>query len=158
MFRIIDGYCLIQFLDNNTRDVHRNWDTLKARINTIISTHVPSKRSSGKAHLPWLNITLRRAIRRNNRLYCKPRRSKNPNTLKRFREAKRSVQRALHHTEWDYINNSLWMVCIIMTPNPSVSISQNRRTLELHHYGRVHSSIVTAKSRPSSWMNSFSQS
>ena len=95
------------FIDNNTNDVHTNWDILKAHLNNIISTHIPSRKSSGKPELPWLESKLRRAITRKKKLYFKARRSKNDQQWQHYKQAKRDVQRALHHAERNYINNIL---------------------------------------------------
>ena len=94
---------------HTTNDVHTNsnWDILKAHLNNIIRTHIPSRKSSGKPELPWLGSKLRRAIRRKNKLYCKARRSKNDQQWQHYRQAKRDVQRALHHAERNYIDNIL---------------------------------------------------
>jgi len=95
------------FIDNNTNDVHTNWDTLKDHLNNIISTHVPSRKSSGKPELPWLGHKLRRAIKRKNKLYFKARKSRNHQQWQKYKQAKRDVQRAIHHAERNYINNIL---------------------------------------------------
>lgn len=89
------------------RTIHQNWKSLKDHIFTTMDSHVPSKMSKSRSDLPWLTTSLKRIIRRKNKLYAKAKKSKNSELLSKYKSMKRHTQKALRNAEWNYINNIL---------------------------------------------------
>ncbi|XP_078617860.1 uncharacterized protein LOC144885679 [Branchiostoma floridae x Branchiostoma japonicum] len=91
----------------NQHTVEENWSALKNKIHDLISSHVPSKTTSKRQHLPWMNGELKRKTRRKHRMYKKAKKSKNPKHLERFRQVKKETARDLKRARSQYINNSI---------------------------------------------------
>ena len=66
---------LITSLDFNTRTVNENWEFLRDSIMEAIKTHIPSKKVQDGKHVPWLNVKIKRSIRKRKRLYNKAKKS-----------------------------------------------------------------------------------
>ncbi|KAI8488562.1 hypothetical protein Bbelb_335910 [Branchiostoma belcheri] len=91
----------------NKHTVEENWTTLKNKILDLVSSHIPSKTTSKRQHLPWMNAELKRKTRRKHRLYKKAKKSKNPVHQEQFRHIKKETARDLKRARGKYIHSSI---------------------------------------------------
>ena len=86
------------------RSVEENYSALKQHLTDIINKYIPSRTSSSRFNLPWMNTTLRRMCRKKQRLYNT---AKAPNRWAKFKAHKCDTLKALRCARWLYINNIL---------------------------------------------------
>ena len=61
----------------SNRDLESNWTFFKNTLLNAVDKHVPSKMSPSKVSLPWITKSLKRHMRKRDRLYKKAKRSGN---------------------------------------------------------------------------------
>ena len=91
--------------DFDNRTVDKNWDSFKTILSNLSDKYIPSRMTSTKQHLPWLNSTTKRMCRRKQRLYNLARRTKKTKHWERFKEAKKNTCNALRRAHLNYIND-----------------------------------------------------
>ena len=66
-----------EFLSSNPQEnsVNENWLTIKQTLTALMHEHVPSKLSRTRHHLPWIDFTLKRQMRRRDRMFSKARKT-----------------------------------------------------------------------------------
>ena len=89
---------------NNNSTVEEVWESFKQGITDSISKNVPSKLSSTRTSLPWINNKFRKMLRRKQRLY---RQAKKTNTWSNYRSCQREIKRELRKAECNFINNTI---------------------------------------------------
>ena len=89
------------------RSVEENYSPLKQHLTDIIKKYIPSRTSSSRFNLPWMNTTLRRMCRKKQRLYNTAKQSQAPNRWAKFKSHKRDTLKELRRARWLYINNIL---------------------------------------------------
>ena len=67
MARNSGRYFDLNFIDE--RSVEENWKFLHEQYLQLIEKHVPKKTLSTKSHLPWMNTTLKRLLKKKQRTY-----------------------------------------------------------------------------------------
>ena len=98
---------LITSLDFNTRTVNENWEFLRDSIMEAIKTHIPSKKVQDGKHVPWLNVKIKRSIKKRKRLYNKAKKSGKDTDWSAFRKFRNTVRRNLDTAQDDYIKGIL---------------------------------------------------
>ena len=63
-------------LSHTYTDVESLWAEFRDKISEGTSSFVPSKRIKGKKKLPWVNIYIKRLIRKRDKLYYRQRKFK----------------------------------------------------------------------------------
>ena len=76
-------------------------------LTTFLHSHddIPSKMSSTRHNLPWVDRSIRRVIRRKKRLYKKARKSGSPATWNKFKSLRRSIDRKIKKAHKNYIHD-----------------------------------------------------
>ena len=72
-----------------------------------IKTHIPSKKVQDGKHVPWLNVKIKRSIRKRKRLYNKAKNSGKDTDWSAFRKFCNAVRHKLDTAQDDYINGIL---------------------------------------------------
>lgn len=85
-------------------DTNTLWTEFQTVLQATIDKNVPSKMSSTRYNLPWVDQTIRRAIRRKQRLYNKARKSGSPDDWLKFKTTRRSIDRGIKKAHNRYIN------------------------------------------------------
>ena len=78
------------------------WDKFKTSLLSAIDKHIPSKRQRPRHSVPWFNRTLRRLVRRKQRLH---RKAKKSGDWKNYRFIQKECKRQFRRAEWSYVNN-----------------------------------------------------
>jgi len=95
-----------EFLSSHANfSVEHNWSALKTFLTKAMETHIPSKKTSRRQHLPWLTGDLKRRSKKKHRMYKKARASKRPGAMAAFRQFKKATAREQKRTRWQYVNN-----------------------------------------------------
>jgi hypothetical protein len=86
----------------NSKDINYSWNQLKHGIVSTVDQNVQSKMIKKKHHIPWLNRSLKRMLRRKARLHKHAKRTGN---FKEYRQFQKECKRQFRKAEWDHINN-----------------------------------------------------
>ncbi len=89
------------------RSVDMNWRMFVDHIKSSMDKFIPSKLSSTRYNLPWVNARIRRLINKKHRLYNKAKASHKESDWAKYKTQKRLVVKALRQARWNYINNVL---------------------------------------------------
>ena len=89
------------------RAVEHNWKKFKKHINTVMDKFIPSKTTSTRHNLPWINTKLKRMIKKKQRLYNKAKKSKKNKEWENYNTHKKETGKALRSARWNYINKIL---------------------------------------------------
>ena len=81
------------------------WTKFKDRLNDLIAQHIPHTTTRPKPDKPWVSYSLRRLIRKRNRLYKNWRKSGNEAHKEEMQKVKRQVQRQLRRAYWAHTEN-----------------------------------------------------
>ena len=96
-----------EFLDSKPQNnsVNSNWETIKTRLLKIMEDHVPHKMSSGKRNLPWIDTTLKRQMRKRDKLHSKAKKVRDSSTSWRhFRQYRNKVTKLVRNAHNNYVN------------------------------------------------------
>ncbi len=97
-----------RFLETfNSNTVNENWLALKDFINKLIEEHIPTRTTTTRYNLPWLNASIKRATNKKKRLYKKARKSGKESDWAKYRTCKKETLQALRRARWQYINDIL---------------------------------------------------
>ena len=83
----------------NERSVEDNWTFFHDHYLQLIEEHVPKKSLSTKSHLPWMNTTLKRLLKKKQRTYNRAKkyqRAKDWDEYKRLQYQSKSIMRQQH--------------------------------------------------------------
>ena len=103
--RDINNFTEQYIQEHPSRSVNENWNIFKGKLHETIDRYIPSRTTSSRNHLPWINSSIRRMTRKKQRLYNLARRTKKTKHWERFNQLKRETRRALRRAHIDYINN-----------------------------------------------------
>ena len=86
-------------------DINELWLDFKQVLSKAMDRHIPSKMSSTRHNLPWVDSTIRRAIRKKQKLYNKARKSGTASAWSDFKNFRRSIDRQIREAHQTYIHN-----------------------------------------------------
>jgi hypothetical protein len=87
-------------------DIQQAWEVFKNLLHDLMERHIPTKMLKGsKPSKPWVDKDVKRLVRRRNRCFKKQRRSKDPSDIKRYRDSKAELQKALRNAHWRYVED-----------------------------------------------------
>ncbi|KAK3096961.1 hypothetical protein FSP39_005118 [Pinctada imbricata] len=109
-FREFMGIYRDHVLSNTYTDVESLWAEFKQKISEGTSSFVPSKRINGKNKLPWVNVHIKRLIRKRDKLYYRQRKSRKQEDIQRYKGIKHLVQKKMRQAHDTYIENILGII------------------------------------------------
>ena len=89
------------------RSVDANWNDIKRNVTSAMDKHIPAKLTSTRHNLPWMNQTIKRMIKKKQRLYNKAKKTHKGSNWNKYKAIKRDTQKAAKKARTDYINNIL---------------------------------------------------
>ena len=106
-----------EFLQSNpeNRSVEANWNMISTFLNKCLSDFVPSKMTKSRRHLPWITPTIKRQMRKRDRLFKKARRICTTVAWETYRHFRNQVAKTVHKAHSDYINT---IIGASLTENP----------------------------------------
>ena len=93
--------------DCECMDIEECWNLLKQGISVCLDSDVPSKLTSKRHNLPWLNRKLINKIRRKHKLYQKAKQTQHKEDWDKYKLHKSATQREVRKAHWDYVNKTL---------------------------------------------------
>ena len=93
--------------DSPNNSVNEKWFRLKSILMDCLNKFVPTKLTSKRRNLPWLNKSLRKAIRKKARISNRAKTSKRPDLWAKYKLQKRDTQRNLRRVRWSFITDKL---------------------------------------------------
>jgi hypothetical protein len=81
------------------------WEMFKSTLLDSIDKHIPSKMTSARFTLPWVNRDIRKLIRKKQRRYNKAKRTNNWKDKENFRDCRRKIDRAIRKEYRRYVSD-----------------------------------------------------
>jgi hypothetical protein len=85
--------------------VNEIWETFRSTLDTLVNKFIPAKTVSGRHHIPWINSSIKKLMKKRDRLYSKMKKTNNYNLLPKLKKLKTLIQRNIRSAYWDYMNN-----------------------------------------------------
>ncbi|XP_072164906.1 uncharacterized protein [Diadema setosum] len=97
------------FIQNcEVNSIEDSWQSFENFIQNITDKYIPSKLSSSRYNLPWMNSQLKRLIRRKDRAFHTAKRTDRLANWKRYRSLRSDVRKALRKAEAQYMSNTIF--------------------------------------------------
>ncbi|XP_077978226.1 uncharacterized protein LOC144433741 [Glandiceps talaboti] len=88
----------------NQLNIDELWNQFSDKIQTAMNDNIPSKITSSKPNVPWINSTLKRNIRKKRKLYDKARKTGNFILWDKFKELRRRNDKQMRKLRQEHIN------------------------------------------------------
>lgn len=94
--------------------VNDAWLLFKQELSRAMDSFIPSKMSSSRFSYPWIDASLRRQVRKKQRLYNKAKHSSDPDHQSAFRKFRRELDRSIRIAYRSYLQN---IICSSLDSN-----------------------------------------
>ena len=88
-----------------TNTVDENWTKIISFLTKCMQEFVPSKLSKTRHHLPWITPSIKRQMRKRDKLFKKAHKHPSTAAWKSFRQYRNKVAKLAHQAHHDYIQN-----------------------------------------------------
>ncbi len=107
----------VEFFSSNpaARSVNENWTLFRSKVLEAMDKFIPSKMSRSRRNLPWITKTIKRLMRKRDRLFSKARKSKKEKDWGAYRRFRNHLAKTIKLSYHDYINN---VIGDALTENP----------------------------------------
>ena len=85
--------------------MEENWKFLHEQYLQLIEEHVPKKTLSTKPHLPWMNITLKRLLKKKQRTYNRAKKYQRKEDWNEYKNLKQQSKGLMYHQHKQYLSN-----------------------------------------------------
>ena len=85
--------------------VEDGWSMFKTKLQSTIDKYIPSRMTSSRQHLPWITPTIRRMVKKKQRLYNRAKKSGRTKHWDMFHCLKRDTRKALRNAHNKYLTN-----------------------------------------------------
>ena len=103
-----DFCCQNYFNSNeNNRSLEENWELLKKFLLENIDKHVPSKTSRSVSSVPWLTGSIRKLIRKRNKIHAKAKRTGSETIRAKWKQIRQKIKQELNQSHNNYINQMI---------------------------------------------------
>ena len=87
--------------------VNGMWVKFKTGFAEAVEKSIPSKITKTKYSVPWLDVTIKRHVKKKHKLYLRARKSKDPDVKIHYKRFRAHVQTVLRAAYWKYVYNIL---------------------------------------------------
>ena len=91
--------------DHSHMSLNDMWVSLKSEVIAAIERFIPTKMTKTKDSLPWIDSSIRRLIRKRERLYFRSRKSSSPDFKNHYKRFRAHVQKVIRDAYWKHISN-----------------------------------------------------
>ena len=91
--------------DYSHMSVNGMWVSIKSEVIAVIEWSITSKMTKIKYSLPWIDSSIKRLIRRRDRLYFRARKSSNPDIKSHYKRFRAHSQKVIRDVFWKHITN-----------------------------------------------------
>ncbi|KAJ8029979.1 hypothetical protein HOLleu_29537 [Holothuria leucospilota] len=108
MRRDTRGFCIKYFNGGqDMRTVEENWQLIKSFLEKTVKANIPTKMTKSRKSLPWITDTIRRLVRRRNRLHAIFKKTGKADVRKRWVELRSKIKREVYISHKNYINGMI---------------------------------------------------
>ena len=86
--------------DHSHVSVNDMWVSSKSEVLSAIERFIPSKMTKTKYSLPWIDISIKRLIRKRDKLYFRARKSSSPDIKNHYKRFRAHVQKSNKDAYW----------------------------------------------------------
>ncbi|EDO34832.1 predicted protein, partial [Nematostella vectensis] len=112
--------------------INENYDFFKTTITEIMKKHIPQKNISGRWNLPWITSSIKRLIRKKQRLYNHAKHCNNHAAWKKFKDLRKLVKKKLAKAHSEYVSQLLTNT---LKTSSSSSLSTYIKSKKTHDVG-----------------------
>ena len=91
--------------DHSHMSVNDMWVSFKSEVIAAIRRFIPTKMAKTKYSLPWIDSSIRRLIRKPEKLYFRARKSSSPDVKNHYKRFRAHVQKVIRDAYWKHISN-----------------------------------------------------
>ena len=91
--------------DHSHMSVNDMWVKFKTGFVEAVERFIPSKMTKTKYSVPLIDLTIKRLVKKRNKLYLRARKSKDPDVKIHYKRFKAHVQKVLRYAYWKYVSN-----------------------------------------------------
>ena len=91
--------------DHSHMSVNDMWVSFKSEVIAAIERFIPSKMTKTKYSSPWIDSSIKRLIKRRDRLYFRARKSSSPDIKSHYKRFRAHVQKVIRDACWKHISN-----------------------------------------------------
>ena len=91
--------------DHSQVSVNDMWVSFKSEVLSAIERFIPSKMTKTKYSLPWIDSSIKRLIRKRDKLYFRARKSSSPDIKNHYKRFRAHVQKSIRDAYWKHITN-----------------------------------------------------
>ena len=91
--------------DHSHMSVNDMWVSFKSEVIAAIERFIPTKMTKTKYSLPWIDSSIRRLIRKREKLYFRARKSSSPDVKNHYKRFRAHVQKVIRDAYWKHISN-----------------------------------------------------
>ena len=85
--------------------VNDMWVSFKSEVIAAIERFIPTKMTKKKYSLPWIDSSIRRLIRKREKLYFRARKSSSPDVKNHYKRFRAHAQKVIRDAYWKHISN-----------------------------------------------------
>ena len=102
MAQFKDAYLLE---DHSHMSVNDMWVKFKTGFVEAVERFIPSKMTKTKYSVPWIDVTIKRLVKKRNKLNLRAPNSKVPDVKIHYKQFRAHVQKVLRDAYWKYVSN-----------------------------------------------------
>ena len=91
--------------DHSSMTVNDMWVTFKSEFIAAVERFIPSKMTKTKYSLPWIDNSIKRLVRKRERLYLHARKSSCPDLMNNYKNFRAHVQKVIRDAYWRHVSN-----------------------------------------------------
>ena len=91
--------------DHSRMSVNDMWVSFKSEVLSAIERFIPSKMTKTKYSLPWIDSSIKRLIRKRDKLYFRARKSSSPDLKNHYKRFRAHVQKSIRDAYWKHVTN-----------------------------------------------------
>ena len=91
--------------DHSHTSVNDMWVSFKSEVIAAIERFIPTKMTKTKYSLPWIDSSIRRLIRKREKLYFRARKSSSPDVKNHYKRFRAHVQKVIIDAYWKHFSN-----------------------------------------------------
>ena len=102
--RLFTGMLSFLSSDHSHMSVNDMWVSFKSEVLAAIERFIPSKMTKTKYSSPWIDSSIKRLIKRRDRLYFRARKSSSPDIKSHYKRFRAHVQKVIRDAYWKHIS------------------------------------------------------
>ena len=91
--------------DHSRMSVKDMWVSFKSEVLSAIERFITSKMTKTKYSLPWIDSSIKRLIRKRDKLYFRARKSSSPDIKNHYKRFRAHVQKSIRDAYWKHVTN-----------------------------------------------------